>query len=327
MNDLGLTLAWSALQVSLLMIPAVALHALALRRSAASGSWMAALGLALGLVITIAALIPWPRGVVESPAPGVAGRGGDGESRRDRDRGRSPRCEPLNGDWPARRRVSLSFAAIRGVLSRLERGTSVPLDRVRPWGRAVAAVGITGAAIGLFRLFLGLWAVGLCRRRGTIISDPNLIDLLDELQAGMGFHQLVEICQVPELVTPATAGWRHPVILLPDDWRSWDDATRRAVLLTSWPTSSGGTTRRASWPGWRWRFTSITRWSGGWLAGSSCSRSWRPTRWGPGSRGAEPVLAGSLAAGAAAGRTVPMLAGEGVPPGAGDLDQEDRHVA
>ena len=47
MNDLGLTLAWSAVQVSLVMVPAGALHALASRRGAASGAWIAALGLAL----------------------------------------------------------------------------------------------------------------------------------------------------------------------------------------------------------------------------------------------------------------------------------------
>ena len=35
---------------------------------------------------------------------------------------------------------------------------------------------------------------------------------------------------MPDLTTPATAGRRRPVVLLPDDWRSWSDAERRAVL-------------------------------------------------------------------------------------------------
>ena len=37
MNDLGLSLAWSAVQVSLVMVPAMVLHALASRHSAAAG--------------------------------------------------------------------------------------------------------------------------------------------------------------------------------------------------------------------------------------------------------------------------------------------------
>ena len=47
MNDLGMTLSWSAIQVTLVLVPAAALHALASRRGPASGAWIATLGLAL----------------------------------------------------------------------------------------------------------------------------------------------------------------------------------------------------------------------------------------------------------------------------------------
>ena len=40
----------------------------------------------------------------------------------------------------------------------------------------------------------------------------------------------VEVRESPDLTAPATAGWRSHVILLPEDWRSWDDDERRAVL-------------------------------------------------------------------------------------------------
>ena len=33
-----------------------------------------------------------------------------------------------------------------------------------------------------------------------------------------------------ELATAATIGWRRPLILLPDDWQTWDEDERRAVL-------------------------------------------------------------------------------------------------
>ena len=46
MNDLGMTLAWSAIQITLILIPAVVLHAVASRSSPASGSWIATVGLA-----------------------------------------------------------------------------------------------------------------------------------------------------------------------------------------------------------------------------------------------------------------------------------------
>jgi hypothetical protein len=57
-----------------------------------------------------------------------------------------------------------------------------------------------------------------------------MIALLDELRASMGVRPSVELREVPDLTTPATAGWRRPVLLLPVDWRSWDASERRAVF-------------------------------------------------------------------------------------------------
>ena len=104
-------------------------------------------------------------------------------------------------------------------------GASIP-----KMGKRTGGFRIAGAAIGLSRLFLGLWAIRLCRQRGAIVNDPTLIGLCGEIQLALGCHQEVEIREVPDLTSPATAGWRRPVILLPDDWRSWDAADRRAVL-------------------------------------------------------------------------------------------------
>ena len=58
MNDLGMTLVWSAVQVTLVLIPAALLHALASRRSPASGSWIATVGLALSVAIGVATFVP-----------------------------------------------------------------------------------------------------------------------------------------------------------------------------------------------------------------------------------------------------------------------------
>ena len=171
MNDLGMTLAWSAVQVSLVMVPAVALHALASRRSAASGSWIAALGLALSVVITVAhvhSLAPGSRRIAWSVAfldATVAGSGHDAATAASDDRGVTVAFASTGQHGID---LSLSFAALQQRLEPVRARTAAPLDRVRPWGSVVAVAGIAGAGIGLVRLLLGLWAVRLCRRRGTI---------------------------------------------------------------------------------------------------------------------------------------------------------------
>ena len=40
----------------------------------------------------------------------------------------------------------------------------------------------------------------------------------------------IELIELSDLATPATAGWRRPMVLLPDDWRSWSESDLRAVL-------------------------------------------------------------------------------------------------
>ena len=56
MSHLGLMLFWSAIQVSLVLLAAAALHALASRRSPASGAWVASLGLGLAVVVGLLSL-------------------------------------------------------------------------------------------------------------------------------------------------------------------------------------------------------------------------------------------------------------------------------
>src|SRR5260370_87940 len=57
MNELGMTVAWLTIQVTLLGLPSLALHALATRRGPTSGAWVAGLSLGLVVVLSVSALI------------------------------------------------------------------------------------------------------------------------------------------------------------------------------------------------------------------------------------------------------------------------------
>jgi len=221
MNDLGLTLAWSAVRVSLVLLPAAALHALASRRGAASGAWVAALSLGLVVAFSLLTLAPGGRAAGPTAAP-VAAPGPAATP----DRGGPAAGETgSDGEGPVRWIVGL-----RAVRERFETTATVPADRCRRWGGALAAVFLTGAGGGLLRLVIGLWAVRACRRRSRPVNDPDLIGLLEELRGTLGCRRGVEVRETRELTTPATAGVRRPVVLLPGDWRSWDGHERRAVL-------------------------------------------------------------------------------------------------
>ena len=58
MNDVGLTLAWLAVQIAILLAPALILHGLASRRGPAPGAWVAGLSLGLVVILNVAAFVP-----------------------------------------------------------------------------------------------------------------------------------------------------------------------------------------------------------------------------------------------------------------------------
>jgi hypothetical protein len=66
MNDFGFALAWLAIQVAIVLTPALVLNAIASRRQPASGAWVAAWS--LGLSIILGLLVFFPR--IETPSSG-----------------------------------------------------------------------------------------------------------------------------------------------------------------------------------------------------------------------------------------------------------------
>jgi hypothetical protein len=226
MNDFGITLAWLAVQVSLVLAPGLILYVLAARRSPAAGASVAALCLGLVVALTVAAFLPGigrgPRtepGRPEETPPAIPAAAPAGAPIAT---GREAPGRPPGRRWP--------FAGWRVAWARFERGAAEPAARCRPWAGGLAVLFLAGTAAGLLRLAIGLGAVVACRRRGRPVDDPGMVGLLVELRGAIGCRPAVDLREVPDLAGPATAGWRRPVILLPEDWRSWDDPERRAVL-------------------------------------------------------------------------------------------------
>jgi beta-lactamase regulating signal transducer with metallopeptidase domain len=231
MNELGMTLAWLAVQVTLVVVPALVLHALATRRGPALGSWVAALSLGLVVALNLSALVVKPARERQALAPAEEPHATAPDDVGNP--GRSP-GDTLGVPGPDRSSPTVDLrrrlSRFRLAWARFERRAAEPASRCRPWGGILAVVALAGMGVGLLRLITGLWAVRVCRQSGEIVDDPELTDLLDELRGAMGCRLTVELRVVRDLTTPATAGWRRPVLLLPQDWRSWSGSERRAVL-------------------------------------------------------------------------------------------------
>jgi hypothetical protein len=226
MNDLGITLAWLAVQVALVLAPALALCALASRRGPAAGAWVASLSLGLVVALNASAFLPGVgrgRPVGGGRLPASARSGGTATA------DRAPSDDHRDASRPSAV-WDRAFSGVRVAWASFERGAGEPAARCRPWGTLLAVAALAGTAVGLLRLALGLCAVAACHRRGNAVDDPDMVALLTALREAIGCPGPVELREVPGVLGPATAGWRRPVILLPDDWRSWTLEDRRAVL-------------------------------------------------------------------------------------------------
>ncbi|HEY2149067.1 MAG TPA: DUF1559 domain-containing protein, partial [Pirellulales bacterium] len=105
--------------------------------------------------------------------------------------------------------------------------TSTPPSR---WPSVAAWLVAVGVSLGLARLAVGLAAVRAYRRRTTPVADEALNRLLGALRQRLGCCGAIEIRESPDIVSPATIGWRRPIVLLPIEWRQWTESERQVVL-------------------------------------------------------------------------------------------------
>ena len=98
--------------------------------------------------------------------------------------------------------------------------------------RTWCIIAFVGMACCLVHLLVGLWGARDCRRRSIAISDPDLLALVEELRITLGIRTGFEVRELPGVVrsSAAAVGWWRPMVLLPGDWRSWNESERRAVL-------------------------------------------------------------------------------------------------
>ena len=112
-------------------------------------------------------------------------------------------------------------------------------------------------------------------------SRPRLARHVDILRAEMGCVKPVELRVSADLATPATIGWHRVLILLPADWRSWNDAERRAVLAHELAHVCRGDFLTGLLAQLSLASSSITPWRTGCRPGCGWSRSWPPTPGAP----------------------------------------------
>jgi beta-lactamase regulating signal transducer with metallopeptidase domain len=237
MNSIGAALVWCVIQVTLLASVAALVYGL-VRRSGPPARALAALaGLMLIVGLSVLTFSPWPRwgmGTQEAVADtektttslqhGETASDDDGDLTEGKAQG-----QPLKSAQPGDM-LSPSAEFFKTLVSEMQHVPASPERETWGWRAYVALLFALGAGLGLVRLVAGLAAVRSYRRRARPIADAALLETADILLAELRGPKGVVLCESDLLSTPATIGWRKPLIILPTDWTSWTEEEKRAVL-------------------------------------------------------------------------------------------------
>jgi beta-lactamase regulating signal transducer with metallopeptidase domain len=236
MNDLGIALICSAFQVTLLGSLVAVLYLFASRRAPAVAARAAALGLGACVVLTLGAVCPLPSWWSwtlllgrSAPVP-LSTPGTTIETRNSSEENVSPSEAADTHSVAENPWMGWSLARLRDVWDTLARQRADTDATAYGWPSIVPTLFVSGVGLALLRLGVGLWSVSRYRRRSRPLAAAAPLDLLVSLQRIVNCPRRIEVRESPDLSTPATIGWRRPLILLPSDWRSWTKEELRAVL-------------------------------------------------------------------------------------------------
>ena len=237
MNTLGTAVVWGILQVTLFSLVGAVVYALARRRGPAAGALAATASLAMAVVVSVLAFSPWPRWLTMAPQAGEQLANNATEATAPPEAAADALSESPGktaGSTPKTTRPTAGADLAREAWSTFWQELSQTPATTAPaawrWPAIVGAIIGAGALAAVLRMLMGIVAVRRYRAATQPINEPNLEQLASQLARQMGCRQAIELRESRVVTTPATVGWRRPLVVLPDGWRGWTETERRVVL-------------------------------------------------------------------------------------------------
>jgi len=237
MNTLGTAVVWGIVQVTLFSLVGAVVYALARRRGPAAGALAATASLVMAVVVSVLAFSPWPRWLTMAPRTGEKAANIEQDAAETDQAAADALSDPsgkTTGSAPKTTRpaagADLARAAWGAFWQELRQTPATAAPSAWRWPAIVGAAIGAGALAAVLRMLMGIIAVRRYRAMTHPIDEPDLVELASQLARWMGCRKPIELRESRVLTTPATVGWRRPLVVLPDGWRGWTGTERRVVL-------------------------------------------------------------------------------------------------
>jgi beta-lactamase regulating signal transducer with metallopeptidase domain len=238
MNALQNLLICGLLQVTLVAAVGLIVVAISGRWSRFTAASFSFLTLTAIFALTVLAFVPWPGWLADSTALSTASDSSGMIPATDNPR--TPEDAAALNDAQPFGIADFFSAGIEG-LRNLNQTTLAPASsgvtvnvtvdaKQYGWLHWLAATFAVGVLLGLVRLLGGIVGVKLMVRSSRPLRNQRLREMIETLSAEMRCHVQIEVRESNRLATAATVGWRRPVILISDTWKSWKPHQLRSVL-------------------------------------------------------------------------------------------------
>ena len=230
MNDIFAAWLWCVLQVTLVGMLSAGAYLTVKRRWPRSAEGALLAGLALPILLTFTIFSPWPCWIAAEAPPAMAAPAAP-----------QPTSAVVSADAsvsPAGGYAPTPPAAENPDVVPAS-ATPVPGDQAVPVAATPSpprspAIGLAVIAavlaFGGLRLLIGWAAIRRVVAGSRPVDDAELQQLIAALLSKLRTRRCVVVRESASLRTAATVGWRRPLILLPDAWRTWSAGELRAVL-------------------------------------------------------------------------------------------------
>lgn len=242
MNALSNLLVCGLLQVTLVAAVGLIVVAISGRWSRISAATLSFATLAGIVMLTVLAFVPWPSWLDSVKPDSKASATSSQQSAKNGHSDGNDRAEVKNltnsEPFGFAEFLSAGVEGLRNLNQTELPASSIPVatevaEVAVPefaWTRWFVWLFAAGVLLGMIRLIGGIVGVRLMIRSSRPLRNTQLQEMMDVLSAEMRCPARIEILESTQLATAATVGWRRPVILISDSWKSWSPDQLRCVL-------------------------------------------------------------------------------------------------